>query len=83
MNGFGPVAARRIQNAVDAQIALGGRRGPQVGGLIGHAHVQRGAVGIGIDGHRDDPHLAQRANDTDSDLAAVGNQDLMEHSQEL
>ena len=83
MDGFGAVLARGVQDAVDAQIALGGGRGTDVFGLIGHAHVQRGAVGIGVDGDAGDAHFAQRADHAHRDLAAVGDQDLAEHAVEL
>ena len=37
------------------------------------------AVGIGVHGHRLDAHLAGRLDDAAGDLAAVGDQDLVEH----
>ncbi len=47
MDGFGAVLAGGVQNAVDAQVAFRGGRRADVLGFVGHAHVQRGAVGIG------------------------------------
>jgi hypothetical protein len=41
--------------------------------------VQRAAIGLGVDGHAADAHLVQRGGDTAGDLAAVGDQDLLEH----
>ena len=79
MDGFGAVLARGVQNAVDTQIAFAGRRGSHPLGFVGHAHVQRRAIGVGEDGHRGDFHFAQRADDAHGDFAAVGNQDLAEH----
>ena len=80
MDGFGAVLAGGVENAVDAQVAFGGGRGADVLGFIGHAHVERGAVGIGVDGDGGDAHFAQRADDAHGDLAAVGDQDLAETS---
>ncbi len=47
--------------------------------LVGHLHMQRIAVGIGIDRHRLDAHLAGGLDDPAGDLATVGDQDLLEH----
>jgi hypothetical protein len=47
-----------------------------VASFIGFAHVERGSVGVGVDGHRTDAHLAQGADDTQRDLAAIGDQDF-------
>jgi hypothetical protein len=51
MDGIGAMFARGVQDAVDAQIALGRWRRSHPLGFIGHAHVQRSAVGVGEDGH--------------------------------
>ncbi|WP_372803835.1 hypothetical protein [Paracoccus seriniphilus] len=48
-------------------------------GLIGHFHMQGIAVGVGIDGHRRDAHLAGGLDDPAGDLTPVGNQDFLEH----
>jgi BirA family biotin operon repressor/biotin-[acetyl-CoA-carboxylase] ligase len=42
---------------------------------VGHLHVQRVAVRIGVHRNRGDPHLAARADHPHGDLAAVGDQD--------
>src|SRR6185369_3941421 len=47
--------------------------------LIRFAHMQGIGIGVGIDRHRLDPHRARRADDPAGDLAAIGNQDLLEH----
>ena len=49
MDGIDSVAARGVEDAVDVEIAFGGRRGADVGGFVGKAHVQGGAIGIGVD----------------------------------
>ena len=47
--------------------------------LIGHLDVQPVAVGLGIDRHRLDAELPRRLDDAAGDLAAVGDEDLVEH----
>ena len=47
--------------------------------FVGFADMQRSAIGIGVNGHRANAHLAQSANDAQSDLAAIGDQNLREH----
>ena len=45
-------------------------------------HVQRVRVGLGVDGHGRDAELAAGADDAHGDLAAVGDEDLLEHRAE-
>ena len=79
MDRFRAMAARGIENAVDIQIAFGRWRGTDVRGFVGFPDVQRGAIDIGINCHRTNAHLAESANDSQGDLAAVGNQNFREH----
>ena len=83
MYGFGAVFAGRVEDAVHTQIAFARERWADVFSLIGHAHVLGRAVGIRIDRHRSDAHLARGAHDANGNLAAIGNQDLAEHEAEL
>ena len=63
---------------VDQQVGLRrGRRADQHL-LVGLAHVQRVGVGLGIDRHRLDAEPLAGADDAAGDLAAVGDQDLVE-----
>src|ERR1019366_5885782 len=78
--GVGAVAAGGVEDAVDAEVAFGRGAGADVGGLVGHADVEGGAVGVGEDSDAGDAHFAQRAYDADGDLAAIGDQDLAEHA---
>src|SRR2546428_13880280 len=71
MDGLGVVAPRRFQDAIDAQVTFVRRGGPDVFGLIGYAHVERGAVGVRVDGHGANPHFPQRPDDPHGDFAAV------------
>ena len=63
----------------DVQVAVGAPRRADADVLVGEAHVQRVLVGLGVDGHGLDAELAAGADDAQRDLAAVGDQDLLEH----
>ena len=72
-----------LDDGVDAQVALARRAGADRPRFVGQAHVQGRAVAVGIDRHRSDPHVAARADHTDRDLAAVGDQDLLHQPNRL
>ncbi len=55
MHGLGPGVAACLHDAVDDEIGLGGRCGPDIDGLVRHLDVQRVAVGVGIDRDGLDP----------------------------
>ena len=76
MDRVGAGTARNVEQRVDIEVAAGGLVRPEVKRLIGFLHVARRAVAVGIDGDSRQPHLAARANDSDGDLAAVGDQDF-------
>ena len=78
MHGVGAGAARRLDDAVDDEVALdGGRRADGIG-LVRHLHVQGLAVGLREDGDGGDAGLATGADDADGDLAAIGDEQLLE-----
>src|SRR5262249_34392149 len=54
-------------------------RPPAPARLVAHTRVERATIGVRVDGDRADPHLVQRGGDAAGDLAAVGDQDLLEH----
>ena len=64
---------------LDDEIALRGRRRPDRDRHIGHFNMERVAVGLGINRNGCDPHPAGGLDDPTGDLAAVGNQDALEH----
>ncbi len=68
-----------FDDAVAAQVALGGRRRPHVHRLVCLAHMRRGRVGVAVDRDRPDPELTTRADDAESDFAPVGYQNFREH----
>jgi hypothetical protein len=47
--------------------------------LVGHLDVNGVTVRVRIDGDSGDAHLFRRLDDAAGDLAAIGNQDLLEH----
>ena len=61
------------------EIALRCGRGADVDGLVGHFHMHRVAVCVGIDRDGRNPHLLRRLDDTTGDLAAIGDQYFLEH----
>ena len=60
------------------EIALGRRPGSDEIGLVCDGGVERRAIRLRVDGHGANPQLAERAEDADRDLAAVGDKNLSE-----
>src|SRR4029453_10593705 len=60
------------------QVAVGRRTASNEIGLLGDGGVEGRAVSLGVDRHAPDPQLAQRAEDPDRDLAAIGDKNLSE-----
>ena len=79
MDGLGAGLLAGLDDLVDQQVGLRGRRRADGDRLVGHLDVQGVAVGLGIDRHRLDAHPAAGLDDAAGDLAAVGDQDLLEH----
>ncbi len=70
------VAARRFgqrDNLFSVEIRIRARAA-QTASLVSLARVQRGSVVVRKNRHRADTHLGGRANYSNRDLAAVGNQ---------
>ena len=65
---------------LDSEIAFGRRRRADRHGLVRHLHVKRVAVGLGIDRDRLDAQAARGLDDPAGDLAAIGDQDTLEHA---
>ncbi len=70
--GAGP--GGRVQQPFHGQIALGGRGRTDPYGGVGLPHVPGVGVRVAEDGDRADAEGAQRTDDTDRDLAAVGDE---------
>ncbi len=63
----------------NVEITLGGGGGTDAHALVGQAHVHGGGVGLGVHGHGGDAHLLAGPVDAQGNLAAIGDEDLVEH----
>ncbi len=79
MHGLGAGVLARLEDAVHHEITLGRRRRPDQHRLVREEHVLRVPVGLRVNRDGRDAHAFCGANDAAGDLAAVGNQDLLEH----
>ena len=61
------------------QVAVEAARRADADVLVGEPHVQRVLVGLGVHGDGLDAELAARADDPQGNLAAIRDQDLVEH----
>ena len=73
----------RGDDLVDAQVALAGAARPDLHHLVGEPGERRAPVGLGGDGDRPHPEPARGANDPDGNLAAIGDQDFLQHGRPL
>ena len=71
-------AAAMMPRDLQVRITRGRRANAHV--VIGESDVQRFAIGIRVDGHGRDLELAAGADDAQRDLAAVRDQDFLEHA---
>src|SRR5581483_3410390 len=69
-----------FHDLVDQQVGLGGRRRADSHGLVRHLDVQAVAVCLRVDGHGLDAEPVGASDDPAGDLAAVGDQDFLEHA---
>ncbi len=79
MDAVRPGLLRREQDQLGLEIALRRGRRPEPNRFVGHPHMRRARIGIRIDRDRGDPHLLGGAHHPARDLAAIGDQDLLEH----
>ena len=82
ISGMDRLGARRfagLDDLVHDQVGLRGRRRTDVHGFVGHFDVKRVAVGVRIDRHGLDAHLARRLDDATGDFTAVSDQNFFEH----
>ena len=71
-------AARDLDDPLGGEVRLGRRAAAERVRLVRVRDVRRAAVAVGIDRDGADAELAQRPEDADGDLAAVGDQNLRE-----
>ena len=67
------------EHSIVVEVALGKTRTADAIRLVGKLHVQRVRIGRGINGDGLDAHIAARADNTDRDFAAVGDEHFVEH----
>ena len=83
VNGLAAGRLGRGDHVRDPQVALGRRRRPDADGRVGHAHVERVALGRRVDRDRLDAELVQRPDHPDRDLTPVRDEDAGEHRQTI
>ena len=67
------------EHGIVVEVALGKTRAADAIRLVGKLHVQRVRIDRGINGDGLDAHIAARADNTDRDFAAVGDEHFVEH----
>src|SRR6516225_4951927 len=80
MDRLGAGGARGLDERGDVEVALASRCRPDAHRLVGLAHVARGGIRIGVDRHGADVHAPRGAEDAAGDLAAVGDQEALDHA---
>ncbi len=76
---IGAAAGEHAQDEVYGEVALGCRLASESVGLVCHTNVKGVLVELGVDGDRSDAELAAGPDDPHGDLAAVGDEHLVEH----
>ena len=79
MHRLGAALPAGGDDLVDHQIALRRRWRPDGDRGVGHLHMQGIAIRLGIDRDGLNTHAARGFDDPAGDLAAIGNQDSLEH----
>ena len=79
MNRFGAGPRGGLEQPLLVEVALGRGSRPDQVRLVCGSDMQRATVGLRIDGDGSDSELAQRAEDANRDLAAVGDENFREH----
>ena len=80
MDAIGAAVTDRVEDRVGVEIALGRGLPAERVRLVGEPDVQCVAIELGVDGDGLDAELASGADDAHGDLAAVGDQDLLQHA---
>ena len=79
MHGIGPAAPRNLQQLAHVQVGIGRTLTLQGESLIRQAHMQRIPIRIGIYRHALHTIIGTCPDDAHRNLAAVGNQNLLDH----
>ncbi len=70
---------RRANDVRNIQVAFRAARRADADGLVGKPHVQRVAVGLGIDGHGGNAEFLAGANHAQGDFTAIGDENFAKH----
>lgn len=81
VDGLGSRRLRCGDDLVDVEVGLARLGGAEAHGGVGGSHVGGVGVGVGVDGDGADAQALGGADDAEGDLAAVGDEDGVEHSQ--
>ena len=79
MNGVCPRRDRGRHDRVDAEVAVARRSWAEAHDRVGEPRRDRVAVGVGDGHHGLDAELTARAEDSDGDLASVGDEDAAQY----
>ena len=80
MHGLGRGLPACVDDLPDRQIALSRRRRTDGDGHVRHFHVECVPIGVGIDGDGLDTQATRGLDDPAGDLAAIGDQNPLEHA---
>ena len=80
MHGLGAGLFAGCKDTIDAEIAFGRRRRTNRHRLVRHLDVECVPVSVGVDRYGRDPHPARGLDDPTGNLAAIGDQDPLEHA---
>ena len=76
MDRVGAARPRRVDDPIDAEVAVRGGIAADRDGLVRHADVASGAITGGIHGDGGEAEIAAGAEDAHGNLAAIGDQNL-------
>ncbi len=79
MDGLGAGRFRCGNHRIDPQVAVGRGGASNLYGFADHLHMQGVGVGCGVNAGNRDPEPMAGSRDPAGDLAAIGNQDFLEH----
>src|SRR5919108_187390 len=80
VDGLGAARQSGLDDALDDQVAFDRRRRADQIGFVSHLDMQGVAICLGVYRDRTDPELSACPDHTDGDFAAVGDEDLAEHT---
>ncbi len=79
VHGFRAGRLARVDDQLGLEVGFRRRRRPQAYGLVGHLHMRRANVGIGINRDGLDAHAPRSADHPARNLPAICDQDFLEH----